>query len=200
MAEVQDPRTGIWYGFDLGYSTWKTKMDANLKLLGLMQQFAVIDRNLATPPGSPSDGDAYIVADSATGDWATHEGDIAIYVDADSAWTFLTPVEGWVCWINDEDLLSGWNGTFWTNGIELTRQESIADRDLTAPPATPSDGDAYIPATVATGAWVGHETEIAVWVDIASAWHFITPDIGRIIYVVDETLWAGWNGTAWVAV
>ncbi len=117
--EVKDPRTGISYKTGMTTTTRREKVDANFKILGLMQQLAVIDRGLTDPPGSPSDGDAYIPLATATGDWAGHENDIAIWVDNDSAWTFLTPSEGWLCWINDEDVLSGFDGTDWTAGIAL---------------------------------------------------------------------------------
>ncbi len=200
MAEIQDPRTGIWYDFDLGYTTWKTKMDANLKLLGLMQQFAVIDRDLTAPPGGESDGDSYIVGPSATGLWAGQEDDIAIWIDADSAWTFLTPKEGWICFIEDEAVLSEYTGTLWTVGITLDGQLSIIDRDLTAPPGSESNGDAYIPASGSTGDWAGHDDEIAIYDLPNTTYWFITPKVGRNMFVVDEAIMIVWSGSAWAAV
>jgi hypothetical protein len=47
-----------------------------------------------TPPGSPSDGDCYIVSATATGDWAGHEDDIAAYIG--TGWEFFTPEVGWI--------------------------------------------------------------------------------------------------------
>jgi hypothetical protein len=41
-----------------------------------------------TPPGSPQNGDAYIVDAGATGDFAGHDGTIATYFDG--AWTFTS--------------------------------------------------------------------------------------------------------------
>ena len=40
-------------------------------------QDPVIDADLSAPPGSPSEGDRYIVGPSATGDWSGHDGEIA---------------------------------------------------------------------------------------------------------------------------
>jgi len=74
-------------------------------------QYSVIDRGLTAPPGSPTEGDIYIPAATATGAWATHENEIAIYVS--SAWVFTVPQEGWVAWINDEDKQVKWNTTIW---------------------------------------------------------------------------------------
>ena len=75
-------------------------------------QLSVKDRNLTAPPGSPADGDRYIPAASATGAWASQDGNIAAWQDG--AWNFYNPREGWRCWIDDEDKLlvhdgSGWN-------------------------------------------------------------------------------------------
>lgn len=44
----------------------------------------------------PSNGDAYIVPAAATGaDWATHEGDIAVWVEARREWFYIAPKPGW---------------------------------------------------------------------------------------------------------
>lgn len=72
----------------------------------------------------------------------------------------------------------------------------VKDKDLTAPPGSPSIGDRYIVASVASGAWTGHEDDIAEWV--GASWVFETPLIGWITYVEDETEYYSWNGTAWV--
>ncbi|USQ97241.1 phage tail-collar fiber domain-containing protein [Caulobacter sp. RL271] len=47
---------------------------------------------------------------------------------------------------------------------------------LTAPPPTPSSGDAYLVPTGATGAWAGLDGAIAVW--FAGEWLFKIPRIG----------------------
>ncbi|NJO82927.1 MAG: DUF2793 domain-containing protein, partial [Blastochloris sp.] len=54
------------------------------------------DRNLTAPPGSPADGDAYIVMATATGAWAGHDGKIAAYY---SGWIFITPKESFRVYI-----------------------------------------------------------------------------------------------------
>ena len=41
-----------------------------LSRLDAVVQLAVIDTTLTVPPGSPAEGDRYIVADGATGAWA----------------------------------------------------------------------------------------------------------------------------------
>ena len=49
-----------------------------LRALDAIVQLSVKDRDLAAPPGSPAEGDRYIVAASPTGAWAGHAGDIAV--------------------------------------------------------------------------------------------------------------------------
>jgi hypothetical protein len=51
----------------------------------------VLAMDLTAPPGSPADGDAYIVSSPATGSWTGHEDDLAQYVDEGSAWEFTAP-------------------------------------------------------------------------------------------------------------
>ena len=48
-----------------------------LRLLDGLVQLAVLDRDLTAPPGSPADGDRYIVASGATGDWAGWDLNVA---------------------------------------------------------------------------------------------------------------------------
>ena len=49
---------------------------------------------------------------------------------------------------------------------------SVLDRDLAGPPASPAEGDRYLIAASATGAWSGREGKIAAWQD--GAWTFHT--------------------------
>ncbi len=70
------------------------------------------------------------------------------------------------------------------------------DRDLTAPPASPADGDTYLVHAAATGDWSGQDGAIAYAVD--SAWRFYAPFAGLAAFVVDEARLIIFNGTAWV--
>lgn len=72
--------------------------------LDQLVQMRVLDNDLSTPPGSPSDGEAYIVAASATGAWSGKEGQIAYWRTAANAWAFLVPANGWQVWVDDEAL------------------------------------------------------------------------------------------------
>lgn len=82
-----------------------------LRVLDVVVQLSIIDRDLTAPPGSPADGDRYIIGAAGTGAWATHDGKIAAWQD--NAWVFHTPSEGWLCRIADEDVALGYDGTLW---------------------------------------------------------------------------------------
>ena len=62
---------------------------------------------------------------------------------------------------------------------------SVISTTLTTPPATPADGDSYLVPPGATGAWAGHEGEVATWdVDEAggtSGWVFTAVGDGTVI-------------------
>lgn len=59
----------------------------------------VLDKDLSTPPGSPAEGDRYIVGPSPTGDWAGRADQIAYY---SGGWSFIQPETGWTVSVVDE--------------------------------------------------------------------------------------------------
>ena len=83
-----------------------------LRLLDAMVQLAVLDRDLSAPPGSPADGDRYIVGSGTTGAWAGWDGSVAYWVDG--AWMRLVPRPGWQAWVEDENLLLLFDGSAWS--------------------------------------------------------------------------------------
>ena len=64
-----------------------------LRILDDLVQLSVLDRDLTAPPGSPADGDRYIVGSGATGDWAGWDLNVALFTDG--AWLRLAPRTGW---------------------------------------------------------------------------------------------------------
>lgn len=79
--------------------------------------------------------------------------------------------------------------------IDALVQLSVLDRDLTAPPASPANGDRYIVGPSPSGAWTGHAGAIA-WFDV-DVWRFLTPIAGWIAWIADEALPVVWTGSAW---
>lgn len=90
-----------------------TKSYVDALIEGIEWQDSVFDRDLATPPGSPSTGDRYIVASSPTGAWSGHTNHIAEWNGA--AWQFTVPTVGMSAPVDDENVYLRWNGSAWTN-------------------------------------------------------------------------------------
>ncbi len=70
------------------------------------------------------------------------------------------------------------------------------DRDLSAPPASPADGDTYLVHAGASGDWTGQDGQIAYASD--GAWRFAAPFTGLAAFVVDESCLIVFTGSAWV--
>ncbi len=84
-----------------------------IRALDALVQLAVKDRDLATPPPSPAEGDQYIIAANATGDWAGHDLEVTAFQDG--TWMFYAPMVGWTSWVEDETQSVAWNGSTWTD-------------------------------------------------------------------------------------
>ncbi len=80
--------------------------------------------------------------------------------------------------------------------LDALVQLAVLDRDLTAPPGAPGEGERWLVAVGATGAWAGHDHAIAAWQ--AGGWVFSAPQPGWLAYVLDEGALVAWTGSAWV--
>jgi hypothetical protein len=74
-------------------------------------------------------------------------------------------------------------------------QLSVFDRDLTAPPSSPADGDRYIVGSGATGDWTGWDGDVALRVD--GAWFRLRPQTGWRAWVESEQALSVYDGSAW---
>ena len=190
-----------------------------LRTLDAVVQLSVLDRDLTAAPASPADGDRYIVASGATGDWAGHDLELAAYQDG--AWMFHAPKAGWIAWIEDETGAVVWNGSAWAafggggggssppathsaDGLMLAADKirhdallplNILDKDLATPPGAPNSGDTYIVAASATGDWAGQDGNIASY--LSAAWRFVSATEGMIAWVADEDRLYRYDGAAW---
>lgn len=94
----------------------------------------VINDSTSTPPGSPVEGDSYIVASSPSGAWSGYENHIAIYWDG--GWRFVPGVddngsiipmgsrqEGLRVYVRDTDETKIWTGSppSWESFISTSR-------------------------------------------------------------------------------
>jgi len=109
----------------------------------------VKSKTTTAEPGSPAEGDSYVIPASATGtNWSTYtQDDIAQYIGG--AWQNVTPVEGWRVWVDDEDLVSKYNGTDWVGAIteDVNNNVTVGEASLAT---TATDGFLYIPSCAGT--------------------------------------------------
>jgi hypothetical protein len=82
-----------------------------LRLLDTLVQLAVLERGVDAPPGSPAEGERWIVGGSPTGAFSGHADEVAAWQDA--AWQFSAPQPGWVAFVVDEATLYYWTGSSW---------------------------------------------------------------------------------------
>jgi hypothetical protein len=95
---------------DVGQSQKEVSHNQALTTLDVLAQATVINATTTTPPGSPTDGQAWIVGASATGAWAGKDKQIAAWF---SGWKFYQPKEGWLCWDQTQDKLFVYDGAAW---------------------------------------------------------------------------------------
>ena len=99
-------------------------------------QLSVLDRDLTAPPGSPADGDRYIVGSGATGGWSGWDLNVALWTDG--AWLRLPPRTGWRAWIEDEGVLLVYDGSTWVTTTPTALQSlALLGLGTTADAANP---------------------------------------------------------------
>lgn len=94
---------GFW---DLGEDGWKTGMDTNLLKVSSLLQGRALDL-VAALPGSPTDGDIYLLDETAGADANK------IAVRDNGAWVLLVPQTGWQMYDVTLGALRTFNGTVW---------------------------------------------------------------------------------------
>lgn len=66
-----------------------------------------------TPPGTPSDGDLYIIGAAPTGAWAGQGGKVTRWSSLTAAWEFYTPKNGWMIQSNSARETYRYTGGAW---------------------------------------------------------------------------------------
>jgi hypothetical protein len=88
-----------------------------LALLDALVHLAVKERDRTAPPGSPIEGDRYLVGPGATGAFAGQNGKLALF-DLGS-WRFLVPKPGWRALVEAENLIVAYDGSTWQPLVAL---------------------------------------------------------------------------------
>jgi hypothetical protein len=119
MSVTNGPNHGLMINaitgdnFDVQFRTFLRAIDTRLLAV-------VKDHTLAAPPGSPSNGDRYIVAASPTGAWAGKATQIATWTTDDPTtpsgkWEFHVPQNGWCVFSLTASTKLRFNGAAWVN-------------------------------------------------------------------------------------
>ncbi|HXH52526.1 MAG TPA: DUF2793 domain-containing protein [Sphingomicrobium sp.] len=118
------PRLGITE-LALQQAVPETRVNEAINILELFSTRCIVkDRDLTAPPGSPANGDSYLVAAGATGSWSGQDGKLAHRLNG--AWIFRSPKEGFEIVVEDEDIaLTYYNGA-WV-GADAAPEASVAE-------------------------------------------------------------------------
>lgn len=123
--------------------------------LNQLVQAGVVDKDLATPPGSPANEALYIVAASPTGAWAGKAGQLAYWVSSTGAWQFVVPLAGWRVSVLDELDANGIAKVYGYSGSAWVLPESSGGGSSIAPVVTEST-TARVLALTDSGAYIRH--------------------------------------------
>lgn len=112
---------------------------------------------------------------------ATQNGNLGLYSNYDIG------ESGWAAKMNSA-----------LDSLDALTQAVVKSATITTPPTSPSNGDAYIVPTGATGVWASNVGKIAVYYSRSSAWAYITPKAGWSVTAIDTGAKLGYTGSAWL--
>lgn len=72
---------------------------------------STVQNRTAVPPGSPNEGEAYIIAPGATGDWSGLDNQVA--QRRGGIWNYYLPADGWRFYNATDTLIWKYNGSIW---------------------------------------------------------------------------------------
>jgi hypothetical protein len=159
----------------------------------------VLNVGTTTPPGSPSEKDAYIVGTSATGAWDGQDGNVAYYLDGN--WTFHAPFNGLHAFNASTGTTSIYQSGVWSSEVSgrkpyrvLTHSSTLSERTVGENEGSlwtdTSGGDIYIKSPLGVIP-VGVELEVPVKHMVGGGTVYLTTDgsaeteFARITDVVD---------------
>jgi hypothetical protein len=111
-----------------------------LQTLDTLVGGAVETGPLAVPPASPSIGDAYIVDESPTADWAGRPGSVAAYTSG--GWRFVEPVDGLSLYVKSQGQWASFRAGSWEIGqlrgssVIIGDQQVVGSRAAAIAPAS----------------------------------------------------------------
>ncbi len=180
--------------------------------------YSVLDNTLTAPPGSPTIGDAYLVATGGTGAWSGHDDQVAVYTVR--GWEFVIFGTGRLIYVSAGTNIDTYYhrnaGGTWVRGFgsqslgsNIVQASAIIGKPVrwivenqttNAPPGSPTIGDAYIIGSAPTGAWSGNAGKIAIC-EAGTSFTIYTPRDGELAYDKTQKLDYRFNTTssAWLS-
>jgi hypothetical protein len=153
MASRTLPGLGLKGFWGSGFDGWDAEMDANLLLLSTLVQ-GIAKSYTTTLPGSPVNGDIYIVK---VGDANANK----IAVRDNGAWTYFTAITGWRLWVTDAGKFYVFNGTTWD--AEETKLKAPSYTVAGVPSASTKGAGAMIYVSNETGGAVLAFSDGTAW-------------------------------------
>jgi hypothetical protein len=176
---------------------------------------SVLSRSVTDPPlpgdsPPPTFGEAWLVPAAATGDWATHEGDVALWTAR--GWRYRPPARGDLLFIQDEAGYLHYSAAdLWIDGIGsyafavgsiqpqnlLIRDWNVENQTTNAPPAAGPAGEQYVIGPLPSGAWAGQAKKIAFRPALNAAFVILAPFTGEEVYDKSQNIRFRWTGATW---
>ena len=80
--------------------------------------------------------------------------------------------------------------------LDVVTQLAVVSDDAQVPPAAPAEGTRYIVGLSATGAWSGHDGEVALFE--TEGWRFFVPRAGWRAFVIGRETLVAHDGVDWI--
>lgn len=175
--------------------------------------YAVLDKTHTAPPGSPTIGDAYLVATAATGAWVGQDNNVAVLTAR--GWEFVIFGIGRLLYVENTDTYWHKNASgTWTLGfgaqslaadsvppsalIGKPIRWQIENQTTNAPPGTAAVGVQYIIGPSPTGAWAGNAGKLAIC-EVVNTFTIYTQRTGELAYDKALAKEVRYSGAAWVS-
>lgn len=99
---------------DGGQAQKHVTVNEALTRLDALTLATTLSSSLTEPPATPLEGDRYIVAAGAVGDWTGGDAQIAVFVNG--GWDLVEPEVGWRVFLVDEGVDAVFDGLDWKRG------------------------------------------------------------------------------------
>jgi hypothetical protein len=136
------PGLGLFAYWNVGSNDWEQQNDPNIRKLSALVQSGVLSR-VTNLPGSPTNGDMYIVP---VGQPNANE----VAIRDNGAWVYFAPVEGWLVYDKDANQYVFWTGTVWQVLISASSNEITIVNKTASHTLELTDSSRYVRMNVAT--------------------------------------------------